>query len=168
MCGICGIINLGEAPVITEETMLRMRDTMTHRGPDDAGLYIDSGVGLGSRRLSILDLSPRGHMPMRSRDGRYWIIHNGEVYNFQSLRGPLEQAGYCFQSHTDTEVLLNLYIERGPAMLDQLNGMFAFAIWDSQGRTLFLARDRFGIKPCYYIVDNNTFAKIELKGKGLL
>jgi asparagine synthase (glutamine-hydrolysing) len=127
-----------------------MRDVLHHRGPDDSGLYLGPGVALGSRRLSILDLSPRGHMPMSTPEGRYSIVYNGEAYNFRGLRPALEKAGYAFQSDGDTEVVLALYATEGPAMLERLNGMFAFAIWDAQDRTLFLARDRLGIKPLYY------------------
>jgi asparagine synthase (glutamine-hydrolysing) len=127
-----------------------MRDSMRHRGPDDAGSYLAPGIALGSRRLAILDLSRRGHMPMSTPDGRYEIVYNGEVYNYVELRRILEGRGYRFHSNTDTEVVLNLYADQGPGMLDQLNGMFAFAIWDNRERTLFLARDRLGIKPLYY------------------
>lgn len=135
--------------------LLGMTDILAHRGPDDAGLYSAPGVALGSRRLSILDLSSEGHMPMATADGRYWITYNGEVYNYRELRLVLETRGYTFRSNTDTEVLLYLYAAEGPAMLDRLNGMFAFAIWDSQDRTLFLARDRLGIKPLYYANQKN-------------
>lgn len=127
-----------------------MRDSLTHRGPDDAGSYLAPGVALGSRRLSIIDLSKHGHMPMGTPDNRYWITYNGEVYNFRELRRFLEGKGYEFQSNTDTEVVLALYTCQGPSMLDSLNGMFAFAIWDNVDRTLFLARDRLGVKPLYY------------------
>jgi asparagine synthase (glutamine-hydrolysing) len=129
-----------------------MRDSLTHRGPDDAGSFVAPGIALGSRRLSVIDLSRRGHMPMGTPDNRYWITYNGEVYNFQELRRFLEGKGYEFQSNTDTEVVLALYTYEGPSMLDRLNGMFAFAIWDNVERTLFLARDRLGIKPLYYSV----------------
>jgi len=130
---------------------------LMHRGPDDAGHYLSPGIALGSRRLAILDLSKRGHMPMSTADGRYWITYNGEVYNYRELRSALETRGYTFRSHTDTEVVLYLYVDRGPAMLDQLNGMFALGIWDSQERTLFLARDRLGIKPLYYASQADAF-----------
>jgi len=131
-----------------------MRDLLTHRGPDDAGQFIAPGIALGSRRLSIIDLSDRGHMPMTTEDGRYSITYNGEVYNFRELRSLLEDRGHRFRSDTDTEVVLRLYSDEGPAMLARLNGMFAIAIWDSQERTLFLARDRMGVKPLYYAVQN--------------
>ena len=150
MCGICGIASADREYAIGESTLYAMRDILSHRGPDDAGHYLAPGIALGSRRLAILDLSNRGHMPMSTPDGRYRIIHNGEVYNYRELRPELESRGYTFRSNTDTEVLLYLYIAEGPAMLDRLNGMFAFAIWDGQERSLFLARDRLGIKPLYY------------------
>jgi len=150
MCGICGIALIDREYPIPETEFLAMRDILTHRGPDDAGQYLAPGIALGSRRLAILDLSERGHMPMSTPDGRYRIIYNGEVYNYRELRSTLEARGYTFRSNTDTEVLLYLYMAEGPTMLDRLNGMFAFAIWDCQEHRLFLARDRLGIKPLYY------------------
>ena len=150
MCAICGIVSRDPTYMFAEGEFVRMRDTLAHRGPDDAGNYLAPGVALGSRRLAILDLSKRGRMPMCTPNGRYWIVHNGEVYNYRELRVPLQAQGYTFRSNTDTEVLLYLYVAEGPAMLDRLNGMFAFAIWDNDNRTLFLARDRLGIKPLYY------------------
>lgn len=149
MCGICGIVASDRRHVIAESTLLAMRESLVHRGPDDAGKYFGVGIALGSRRLAILDLTERGHMPMSTSDGRYWITYNGEVYNYREIRAGL-QTSCDFRSNTDTEVLLQLYATKGPAMLEQLNGMFAFAIWDSHERTLFLARDRLGIKPLYY------------------
>ena len=157
MCGICGILFTETNRQVQEETITRMRDMMYHRGPDDAGLYLDGNLGLGHRRLAILDLSSRGHQPMSTADGRYWIVHNGEVYNYLDLRSDLEAKGYRFRSDTDTEVLLSLYVAKGPAMLDLLNGMFAFAIWDRQERNLFAARDRMGIKPLYYAWHDGAF-----------
>jgi asparagine synthase (glutamine-hydrolysing) len=150
MCGICGIVSVDPKHQVPESTLVAMRDSLTHRGPDDAGLYLNEGAALGSRRLAILDLTPRGHMPMGASTGRYWMVYNGEVYNFQELRRTLEARGYRCRSDTDTEVLLQLYIVEGPKMLNRLNGMFAFAIWDAEERTLFLARDRLGVKPLYY------------------
>lgn len=150
MCGICGFVDTNDTARISAGVLPAMRDSLTHRGPDDAGFYESRGVALGSRRLSIIDLSERGHMPMSTAGGRYWITYNGEVYNFRELRRSLAASGYRFRSHTDTEVVLALYADQGPAMLDQLNGMFAFAIWDNVERTLFMARDRLGVKPLYY------------------
>src|SRR5262245_43208767 len=136
MCGFAGFVHRDRNRPASEALLARMRDSITHRGPDDAGNFIAPGLALGSRRLAILDLSPRGHMPMQTPDGRYHIVYNGEVYNYRDLRAPLEQKGVTFQSNTDTEVLLQLYVHEGPAMLDRLNGMFAFAIWDNRDRTL--------------------------------
>jgi asparagine synthase (glutamine-hydrolysing) len=135
-----------------------MRDSLTHRGPDDAGDYVAPGVALGSRRLAILDLSPRGHMPMATPDGRYHIAYNGEVYNYRELRRALEDRGHTFRSNTDTEVVLRLYVDEGPAMLNRLNGMFSIAIWDNVERVLFLARDRLGVKPLYYHCQAGEFS----------
>jgi asparagine synthase (glutamine-hydrolysing) len=156
MCGICGIVSRESNYPISQHELLVMRDSLEHRGPDDAGHYLGLGVGLGSRRLSILDLSERAHMPMSTEGGRYWITYNGEVYNFRQLRTELEARGYRFRSNSDTEVVLNAYAEYGPAMLARFNGMFAFAIWDERERTLFLARDRVGVKPLYYAERNGT------------
>ncbi|HKB99356.1 MAG TPA: asparagine synthase (glutamine-hydrolyzing) [Terriglobales bacterium] len=156
MCGISGLINSGDA-----ETLVRMTNVQMHRGPDDSGLwerrFPDGGyIGLGSRRLAILDLSPDGHMPMSNEDGTVWITYNGEIYNFADLRRELEGKGHRFRSHTDTEAIVHLYEEYGPdrlkECLNRLNGMFALAICDLRESSpkLFLARDHFGIKPLYY------------------
>jgi asparagine synthase (glutamine-hydrolysing) len=150
MCGFVGFVHNDRTYPVDPKVLLDMRDCLTHRGPDDCGHFVEPGIGLGSRRLSILDLSEHGRMPMSTTDGRYHIIYNGEVYNFQALRSSLEKKGVRFQSNTDTEVLLQLFATEGPGMLGRLNGMFAFAVWDSQERTLFLVRDRLGIKPLYY------------------
>lgn len=150
MCGMCGVVSSDRSFRFDRERLIAMRDAMTHRGPDDAGEYLAPGVALGSRRLSIIDLSERGHMPMTTPDGRHRIVYNGEVYNFRELRAELESRGTAFRSHTDTEVLLNLYADQGPAMLGRLNGMFGVAIWDDRERSLFIARDRLGVKPVYY------------------
>jgi asparagine synthase (glutamine-hydrolysing) len=132
-----------------------MTDAIAHRGPDGEGFYIDSYIGLGHRRLAIIDLSDAGHQPMITKDGRYILSYNGEIYNFQELKVELEALGYQFHSRTDTEVLLYAYAEWGIKALDRLNGMFAFAIWDQQQSELFLARDRYGIKPLYYTLQSN-------------
>lgn len=156
MCGICGIVHFEVQRHVDEQRLVNMRDSMTYRGPDDAGIYIDQNTGLGSRRLAIIDLSSAGHMPMSSVDGRYHVVYNGEIYSFQELRAELIAKGVQFVSATDTEVLLQLYIAEGPAMLSRLNGMFALAIWDKQERRLFVARDRSGVKPLYYAVYQNS------------
>lgn len=133
-----------------ELQIAHMCQTLRHRGPDDGGVHCDGPVGLGHRRLSIIDLSERGRQPLSTPDGRYVITYNGEVYNYLELRNDLQQHGYVFRTDTDTEVVLALYATMGAKALDRLNGMFAFAIWDAQERKLFLARDRVGIKPLYY------------------
>ena len=160
MCGISGVVNCGD-----RETLARMTHVQAHRGPDDSGLWerrFPDGtyVGLGSRRLAILDLSTLGHMPMCNEDRSLWITYNGEIYNFAELRRELESKGHRFTSHTDTEVVLRLYEQEGPACVKRLNGMFAFAICDLRGSTplLFVARDHFGVKPFYYFHDAARFA----------
>jgi asparagine synthase (glutamine-hydrolysing) len=129
-----------------------MTDALKHRGPDSGGTYVDGCLGLGHRRLAILDPSPAGHQPMLSEDGRFAISYNGEVYNFQELRTELEGCGHVFRSRTDTEVVLRAFIEWGPECSQRFNGMFAFAIWDQLEQRLFVARDRYGIKPLYYTI----------------
>lgn len=156
MCGICGIVFNDPAAPIAAARLTAMRDALRHRGPDDAGNYLADGAMLGSRRLSIVDLSANGHMPMTTPDRRYSIAYNGECYNYRELRPALEAKGYRFRSNTDTEVLLYLYVEEGANMLHWLNGMFAFAIWDAQERVLFIARDRMGVKPLYYAFSGNA------------
>jgi asparagine synthase (glutamine-hydrolysing) len=157
MCGIVGLLNTDGVPV-APAVLEAMRDTLVHRGPDDAGLFVEGPVGLGARRLSIVDTSPAGHQPMASPDGRLWIAFNGEIYNHVELGDTLRAAGHRFVSRSDTEVLLHLYAAFGPACVDRLNGMFGFAIWDMRERTLFAARDRLGIKPFYYHHAPDRFA----------
>jgi asparagine synthase (glutamine-hydrolysing) len=157
MCGIAGLINLsGDAasPVVLK----RMTDAIAHRGPDGEGQWIEGPVGLGHRRLAILDLSPAGHQPMVSTDHRYVISYNGEIYNFRELKAELEAAGYWFRSQTDTEVALHALAHWGPDALLRFNGMFALALWDRKERTLLLARDRYGIKPLYIGQQGKTLA----------
>lgn len=156
MCGISGFAHADSNRPVDPARAIAMRDVIKHRGPDDSGLFTDRGVALGSRRLSIVDLSANGHMPMSTPDGRYTIAYNGEVYNYQDLRPALEAKGYSFRSNTDTEVLLYLYAEEGPDMLKRLNGMFGLAIWDARERVLFVARDRMGVKPVYYAIQEAT------------
>ena len=156
MCGIAGIFRYddGDASEPVSESLLReMCDRMAYRGPDDAGVFSEGPVGLGHRRLSILDLSELGHQPMASRDGGLWIVFNGEIYNFKSLRSDLIEKGYSFRSDCDTEVLLCLYQAYGENCVEYLRGMFAFAIWDSSRQSLFMARDRIGKKPLFYYDD---------------
>lgn len=154
MCGILGIakLNASASPVIDETRARACLKTLSHRGPDDEGIWWsdDRSVMLGHRRLSIIDLSEAGHQPMTNEDGSVWIIYNGEVYNFKELREELERKGHRFRSRTDTEVIVHGYEEYGPGIVERLRGMFAFAIYDTRRERLLLARDRIGIKPLYY------------------
>jgi asparagine synthase (glutamine-hydrolysing) len=155
MCGIAGLfLRQADCPV---ETVLRMRDVLVHRGPDDAGTHVDGRVGLGHRRLSIIDLGS-GHQPMTTADGRLTIIFNGEIYNYRELRRELEADGTVFRTKSDTEVILELHARLGDAAVQRLNGIFAYAVWDSATRRLLLARDRAGIKPLYYAESHGGFA----------
>ncbi len=176
MCGIAGIYDTSHKP-IEPSWVIEMNDAMEHRGPDDKGLVLLSScrdlepciydrrkpgadrfnIGLGHRRLSIIDLSNAGHQPMCNEDGTVWITYNGEIYNYPVLRSDLIAKGHRFRSNTDTEVIIHLYEEMGEDCVQKLNGMFAFAIWDATGKQLFLARDRFGVKPLYYTLNNNKF-----------
>ncbi|AFY41468.1 asparagine synthase (glutamine-hydrolyzing) [Nostoc sp. PCC 7107] len=156
MCGITGILNLDGDPV-SPVILKKMTDAIAHRGPDGEGQYIDNGLGLGHRRLAIIDLSPAGHQPMSTIDGQLIMTYNGEIYNFNELRIELESLGYQFRSRTDSEVLLYAYAEWREKCLERFNGMFAFAIWDKRRRELFLARDRYGIKPLYYTNTGTKF-----------
>lgn len=156
MCGIAGLFNRNGEPV-SSVILRNMTDAISHRGPDGEGFYIDSFIGLGHRRLAIIDLSPAGHQPMVTPDGDYTIIYNGEIYNFQSLRLELEALGHHFRSKTDSEVVLHAFVQWGERALNKLNGMFAFAIWDKKKQELFIARDRYGIKPLYYSALENKF-----------
>ena len=154
MCGICGIYNKG-CEEINPETIVEMRDVMVNRGPDDAGIYKGPHIGLGHRRLSIIDLSPAGHQPLSNEDGTIWIVVNGEIYNFLELRNKLINRGHVFRSRTDSEVLIHGYEEWGlETLLQKINGMFAFAIWDSNKEELILVRDRLGVKPLFYLEKN--------------
>lgn len=157
MCGISGAVF--ELIKDDPEALLRsMNNALQHRGPDDSGIYWDDCFGLAHARLSIIDLSDSGRQPMSTEDGRYVIVFNGEIYNFQGLRKELSEKGYCFSTGTDTEVLLNLYKEYREGCLQKLRGMFAFAIWDNKEKELFLCRDRIGKKPLYYFYDGTYIA----------
>lgn len=157
MCGIVGIWDYKNK--ISRGTLEKMRNSLSHRGPDDAGIFIDekNNIGFGHQRLSIIDLSKAGHQPMSNEEGTVWIVHNGEIYNFQELRKTLKNLGYKFKSKSDTEVILHSYQEWGVNCLEKFNGMFAFAIWDKKKEKLFLCRDRVGVKPLYYYFDGNLF-----------
>jgi asparagine synthase (glutamine-hydrolysing) len=157
MCGIAGIVHL-DGRAASPAVLKRMTDAIAHRGPDGEGHWIEGGVGLGHRRLSIIDLSPAGRQPMVSADQRYVLSYNGEVYNFRELRAELEAAGYRFRSQTDSEVVLNALAAWGVGALERFNGMFAFALFDRRQRQLLLARDRYGIKPLYYTQQAGWFA----------
>jgi asparagine synthase (glutamine-hydrolysing) len=156
MCGIAGVLNLNGAPV-NEAVLRKMTDAVAHRGPDGEGWYTDHHVGLGHRRLAIIDLSPGGRQPMASADGRYVVTYNGELYNYRELRMELTDLGHRFRTQSDTEVLLAAWAQWGAKALDRFNGMFAFAIWDAREKLLTLARDRFGVKPLYYSRNGDTF-----------
>jgi asparagine synthase (glutamine-hydrolysing) len=156
MCGISGIVNRRDQPVDPSRLAL-INGLVRHRGPDDEGAYFGRNIALGHRRLSILDLSPRGHQPMPYHD-RYWITYNGEVYNYLEIRSELEARGSRFETSTDTEVILAAFDMWGPECLRRFNGMWAFAIHDVSADTLFLARDRFGVKPLHYTITDEEFA----------
>src|SRR5213083_661825 len=161
MCGIAGFV---DAPSKTTALGIdaaralvhEMCDVIRHRGPDDEGLWVDEGVALGMRRLSIIDLST-GHQPIHNEDKTVWIVFNGEIYNFRELRRELEAAGHVFYTSTDTEVIVHAYEQWGAAAIPRLRGMFGLAIWDTQSRTLLVARDRIGIKPMHYAIAQGRF-----------
>jgi len=160
MCGICGIVD-HKGSLATRDRVLAMADRLSHRGPDDQGVYLSSPStprsALGHRRLSIIDLSPLGHQPMANEDESAWIVLNGEIYNYKDLRKELEGKGHQFRSHTDTETVMHLYEEYGEECVKYLRGMFAFAIWDEKKKTLFAARDRAGKKPFLYFKEGSVF-----------
>jgi asparagine synthase (glutamine-hydrolysing) len=149
MCGITGVWQLDNTPV-DPARLGRMVEAIAHRGPDAEGCYIQDAIGLGHRRLAIIDLSPAGRQPMSNEDGTIWITYNGEIYNFQEIKQELEHKGHLFRSQTDTEMIVHAYEEWGVACLNRFNGMFAFALWDGRSRQLWLVRDRLGIKPLFY------------------
>ncbi|MDT5159246.1 MAG: hypothetical protein QOH51_3603 [Acidobacteriota bacterium] len=167
MCGINGIVlssRGGERRSVERGVLERMRDVIEHRGPDDAGLLIDGPAGLGHRRLSIVDVAA-GHQPMPNEDGTLHIVYNGEIYNHADFRDELVARGHTYRTHCDTETILHLYEEKGARCVEDLRGMFAFAIWDSTRRELFLARDRLGVKPLYYVHtdDGSLYFASEIK-----
>ena len=151
MCGICGIYSSSKTEMLDEDILKAMANSMPHRGPDDFGIYLNQSerIGFGFRRLSIIDLK-QGHQPMTNEDETIWIVYNGEIYNYQQLRQHLERKGHKFQTNTDTEIIIHAFEEKSEKLLSELRGMFAFAIWDSKKKKLFIARDRIGIKPLYY------------------
>ena len=159
MCGIAGIWRFDNRRVASAE-LVRFTDTLAHRGPDGRGIHIDeeANIGLGHRRLAILDTSETGKQPMSYANGRYWISYNGEIYNFLEIRDQLQQQGYRFTTQSDTEVILAAYDHWGEKCQIHFNGMWAFALWDARDRSLFLSRDRFGVKPLHYYPAPALFA----------
>ncbi|MDQ6701343.1 MAG: asparagine synthase (glutamine-hydrolyzing) [Acidobacteriota bacterium] len=157
MCGIAGFVQTAPSHDDGQRALQRMTDAIRHRGPDDSGFYNDPLAKLGHRRLSIIDVSG-GHQPLANEDGSLWIVYNGEIFNHAELRPDLERAGHRFQTRCDTEMIVHAFEEYGPACLNRFRGMFAFALWNRETRTLFCARDRLGIKPFYYFWDGKVFA----------
>ena len=159
MCGICGIVSFKNAKPISNENLRNMSNVMFHRGPDDSGTFLnkEKSVGFGFRRLSIIDIEG-GHQPMTNNDNTIWLVFNGEIYNHVSLRQRLINQGYHFKTNSDSETLIHGYAEWGEDLLNEIRGMFSFAIWDKNKQSLMLARDRLGIKPLYYHLDNNSFS----------
>jgi asparagine synthase (glutamine-hydrolysing) len=156
MCGICGIIHLDDQ-LVDYNLLESMTSVLIHRGPDDCGYHLDQGLGLGFRRLSIIDLTA-GRQPMANEDGTVWVVFNGEIYNFRELRASLQQQGHIFRTAADTEVIVHGYETWGDDVVQHLNGMFAFALWDNRRQKLLLARDRLGIKPLFYTWRHQTLA----------
>lgn len=157
MCGINGILHLQLQKKVDERILTKMRDSLEHRGPDDKGLFIENNIGFGHRRLSILDISSAGHQPFLSEDGRYVLVYNGEIYNYKEFYPELKSNGFDIRTSSDTEILIKLFQLHGLKMLNRLNGMFAFAIWDKMEKKLIVVRDRMGVKPLYYSFYNETF-----------
>lgn len=154
MCGIDGVFRF-DGKLASQKTVEKMTEVITHRGPDDQGFLTDGPVGFGFRRLAILDLSPAGHQPMSNEKKEVWVLLNGEAYNYIEVRKDLEKKGYKFHSSGDTEVILKAYLEWGPKFIEKFNGMWGLAIWDSRNETLFIYRDRMGVKPVYYYQDSD-------------
>ncbi|MBI96910.1 asparagine synthase (glutamine-hydrolyzing) [bacterium] len=156
MCGITGLLNIDGRPV-SEELLVKMTDSISHRGPDGEGVWIERNVGLGHRRLSVIDIGDGGKQPMHSNDKRWILTYNGEIYNYKELKLELINKGFNFKTRTDTEVVLNSLINWGTDAISKFNGMFAFALWDRLEQKLLIARDRYGIKPIYYAFQDNKF-----------
>jgi asparagine synthase (glutamine-hydrolysing) len=163
VCGICGKLNFDRQSKVSSTLVRAMADTIAHRGPDDEGYFVSGPIGLGFRRLSIIDLAT-GHQPLSNEDGTVWIVFNGEIYNYKDLRTFLQGKGHIFKTQTDTEVIVHLYEEFGEDCVKKLRGMFSFAIWDGRRKKLFIARDRLGIKPLYYhLSDKSLIFASEIK-----
>src|ERR1035438_6301630 len=155
MCGIAGMVQAHPDGAVDRAAIHRMCETIVHRGPDDEGIFVKTGVGLGMRRLSIIDLEG-GHQPVFNEDKTVWIVFNGEIYNFPELRSQLQASGHVFATHSDTEVIVHLYEEYGAECVHKLRGMFAFRLYDERVNRLLLVRDRLGKKPLHYALDNGT------------
>src|SRR5579859_8119708 len=163
MCGICGVYNMRDGEPVSRDLVKQMMTLIAHRGPDETGMYVDGPIGLGIVRLSIIDLSG-GHQPISDEVGDIWIVFNGEIWNYKSLRKELLEKGHRFRTNSDTETIVHAYEEYGVDCVLHLNGMFGFAIWDNARKRLFLARDRAGKKPLYYtLVDGNLVFASEIK-----
>jgi len=156
MCGIAGVIEFNRRAEVDPQVLRRMCAAMIHRGPDDEGIHVEGRVGVAMRRLSIIDVAA-GHQPLSNEDGTIWIVFNGEIYNHAILRDQLQSKGHSYRTHCDTETIVHLYEEYGSGCVEHLRGMFAFAIWDSRKKRLFVARDRLGIKPLYYRATADSF-----------
>src|SRR5688572_28430341 len=154
MCGIAGRFNFDPALAVDRETLAAMTSSIAHRGPDAEGFHVGRGIGLGHRRLSIIDLTT-GAQPLANEDSTIWVVFNGEIYNFPGLRAELERSGHRFRTNTDTEVIVHAYEQWGDACVERFRGMFAFALWDERRRRLLLVRDRVGVKPLYYSVSQD-------------
>src|SRR5882724_4735228 len=164
MCGIAGMFNRSATQAVAEGDLRQMLAMLRHRGPDEFGILLDREAGLGSARLSNIDLSG-GSQPIANEDETLWIVFNGEIFNYIELRADLEARGHTFRTSSDTEVILHLFEEHGPACLDRMNGQFAIAIWDTVQRKLFLARDRVGVRPLFYtqLADGTLLFASEIK-----
>src|SRR5262249_22248564 len=157
MCGICGVFEFEATGNVTRDLLHRMNETISHRGPDDEGIYLGDGVGFGHRRLSIVDVAG-GHQPLGNEDGTIQVLLNGEIYNYGELRAELITKGHRFATQSDTEAIVHLYEEYGTGCFSHLRGMFSIALWDSRQRRLILARDRVGKKPLFYTANGRRIA----------
>src|SRR5260221_1341986 len=154
MCGIAGILEFGRDARANAAALREMCSVISHRGPDDDGFYTDGAVGIGMRRLSIVDVAG-GHQPLSNEDGTLWVVFNGEIYNYRELQATLEKQGHRFRTSSDTETIVHLYEQHGPRCVNLLRGMFAFALWANRRKQLFLARDRLGSKPLIHRLKRN-------------
>src|SRR5579884_1661261 len=155
MCGIAGYLNIDSEAQADPVVINRMCRALVHRGPDDQGTHLDGPVAIGMRRLSIIDVEG-GHQPISNESKTIWVVLNGEIYNYREIRASLQARGHVFTTASDTEIIPHLYEEMGEALVYQLRGMFAFALWDAERHMLLIARDRLGVKPLYYSFDGHT------------